>query len=562
MAEAEDEDDIKLGKTEDAADTDAAVSGIRKPNDEKEPEKKSSIIDTYFSNGNRLLTLPGSSLVVNDDTRRLLALFADGRFLVVETHKFDGRVLSFEVLARKKKLNITKPIYISQNELNAIYSIGERAQAAAEVSADTELDQLQMQKDFVNVVAQAAAKKVSDIHIVVADNTVIMFRVNGMMHTEMEYNKEWGEAFVRAAFASADISDSNYTQNEFQGAQKLGSTPLRGSKGKLMLPHNVLAIRLQFNPIAFGSQYLVMRLLYADDNPDGSGDLASLGFGQFEEDLFYRLRAVPVGLSIVAGPTGSGKSTTLQRNMIKLLQEKNYELNLLTVEDPPEYPIPGARQMPVTNANTEEEKAEQFTKALSAALRSDPDVIMVGEIRALASAQLTFQGALSGHGMWSTLHANSAPAILNRFRDMGVETFKLLDPELIKGLVSQRLFRKLCPHCRMPVKERQNDPSFQRLRTALGDFGVENTFVRGAGCKFCGGTGVKGRMCVPEIILPDAAFLKLMVDGETRKAIDYWTSDLNGRTLKEAAIERMLKGFIDLDEVERWCGLMDQRPVY
>ncbi|MBE6458815.1 MAG: hypothetical protein E7010_03265 [Alphaproteobacteria bacterium] len=562
MAEAEDEDDIKLGKTEDAADTDAAVSDIRKPNDEKEPEKKSSIIDTYFSNGNRLLTLPGSSLVVNDDTRRLLALFADGRFLVVETHKFDGRVLSFEVLARKKKLNITKPIYISQNELNAIYSIGERAQAAAEVSADTELDQLQMQKDFVNVVAQAAAKKVSDIHIVVADNTVIMFRVNGMMHTEMEYNKEWGEAFVRAAFASADISDSNYTQNEFQGAQKLGSTPLRGSKGKLMLPHNVLAIRLQFNPIAFGSQYLVMRLLYADDNPDGSGDLASLGFGQFEEDLFYRLRAVPVGLSIVAGPTGSGKSTTLQRNMIKLLQEKNYELNLLTVEDPPEYPIPGARQMPVTNANTEEEKAEQFTKALSAALRSDPDVIMVGEIRALASAQLTFQGALSGHGMWSTLHANSAPAILNRFRDMGVETFKLLDPELIKGLVSQRLFRKLCPHCRMPVKERQNDPSFQRLRTALGDFGVENTFVRGAGCKFCGGTGVKGRMCVPEIILPDAAFLKLMVDGETRKAIDYWTSDLNGRTLKEAAIERMLKGFIDLDEVERWCGLMDQRPVY
>lgn len=529
---------------------------------EKLSGEKQTINDVYFSNGNRLLTLPGSSLAVNDDTRRLLALFSDGRFLVVESHKFDGRVLSFEVLARKKKIAIAKPTYVSQNELNAIYSIGERAQAAMEVSGDSELDQLQMQKDFVNVVAQAAGKKVSDIHVVVADSTVIMFRVNGMMQVEMEYNKEWGESFVRAAFASADISDSNYAQNEFQGAQKLGSTPLRGSKGKLMLPHNVLAIRLQFNPIAFGSQYLVMRLLYADDNPDGSGDLASLGFGEFEEDLFYRLRAVPVGLSIVAGPTGSGKSTTLQRNMIKLLQEKNYELNLLTVEDPPEYPIPGARQMPVTNANTEEEKAEQFTKALSAALRSDPDVIMVGEIRALASAQLTFQGALSGHGMWSTLHANSAPAILNRFRDMGVETFKLLDPELIKGLISQRLFRKLCPHCRISVKERQNDPSFQRLRTALGDFGVENTFVRGPGCKFCGGTGVKGRMSVPEIILPDATFLELMVKGETRKAIDYWTSDLNGRTLKEAAMERMLKGFIDLDEVERWCGLLDQRPAY
>ena len=528
----------------------------------RETDQRASITDLYFSNGNKLLTLPGSSLVVNDDTRRLLALFSDGRFLVVETHKFDGRVLSFEVLARKKRLNISKPTYVSQNELNAVYSIAERSAAAAEIEEDSDLDQLQMQKDFVAVVERAAAKKVSDVHVVVADSTQIMFRTNGMMQTEMEYNKEWGELFVRAAFASADISDSNYAQNEFQGAQKLGSTPLRGSKGKLMLPHNVLAIRLQFNPIAFGSQYLVMRLLYADDNPDGSGDLQALGFGEYEENLFYRLRAVPVGVSVIAGPTGSGKSTTLQRNMIKLLQEKNYEINLITVEDPPEYPIPGARQMPVTNANTEEEKDEQFTKALSAALRSDPDVMMVGEIRTLSAAQLTFKGALSGHGMWTTLHANSAPAILTRFRDMGVETFKLLDPELIKGLISQRLFRKLCPHCRKSVKEMLDEPQVKRLKTALGDFGVENTFVRGPGCKYCNNTGIKGRMSVPEIVLPDAMFLELMIKGETRKAIDYWTSDLGGRTLKDAAIERMLKGYIDLDEVERWCGLLDQRPVY
>ena len=521
-----------------------------------------SIVDTYFSNNNQLLTLPGSSLVINDDTRRLLALFSDGRFLVVETHKFDGRVLSFEVLARKRKLPIAKPTYVSQAEINAIYSIGERKQAAIEVAEDSSFDQIQMQKDFVNVIVRAADKKVSDVHVVVADNTQILFRTNGMMQTEMEYNKEWGESFVRAAFASADISDANYAQNEFQGAQKLGSTPLRGSKGKLMLPHNVLAIRLQFNPIAFGSQYVVMRLLYADDNPEGNGDLSALGFGEFEENLFYRLRAVPTGLNVIAGPTGSGKSTTLQRNMIKLLQEKNYEINLITVEDPPEYPIPGARQMPVTNANTEEEKDEQFTKALSAALRSDPDVMMVGEIRSLSAAQLTFKGALSGHGVWTTLHANSAPAIISRLRDMGVETFKLLDPELIKGLISQRLFRKLCPHCRVSVKEKLNEPAVQRLKVALGDFGIENTYVRGPGCKYCNNTGIKGRMSVPEIILPDAMFLELMIKGETRKAIDYWTSDLNGRPLKDAAIERMLKGFIDLDEVERWCGLLDQRPVY
>ena len=541
----------------------SAVSSDIESNDSYDikEEKATNKIQAYFQHGNRLLTLPSNpNLVINDDTRRLVALFSDGRFLVSETHKFDGRVLSFEVLVRKKKLSISKPEYVTQNELNAVYAIGERSNV--NIEGDEDLAQLQMQKDFVNVVARAASQKVSDIHIVVASSTQIMFRINGMMSIVMEYNKEWGEAFVRAAFASADISDSNYAQNEFQGAQKLGSTPLRGSKGKLMLPHNILAIRLQFNPIAFGSQYLVMRLLYADDNPEGTGDLSSLGFGEYEENLFYRLRAVPTGLSIIAGPTGSGKSTTLQRNMIKLLQEKNYEVNLITVEDPPEYPIPGARQMPVTNANSEEEKDEEFTKALSAALRSDPDVMMVGEVRSIAAAELTFKGALSGHGVWTTLHANSAPAIITRLRDMGVKTFMLNDPELMKGLISQRLFRRLCPHCRVPVKTMIDSPAVKRLRTALGDFGVENTFVRGPGCKYCDNTGIKGRMCVPEIILPDAHFLELMISGETRKAIDYWTSDLNGRPLKDAAIERMLKGYIDLEEVERWCGLLDQRPVY
>ena len=549
--EATDEDN-KAGKTS---------SGSYLAESSSDQSKKTNILEDLFANGNKLLTLPDSDITLSDETRRLVALFSDGTYLVSKDHRFDGPVYNFEKTIKKRRMPIKTPQYVSQNEISAIYAYAERGSGLANVDVNN-LDQMQMQIDFINVIARASAQKVSDIHVIVADSTIIMFRVNGMMQRQMEYNKEWGEAFVRAAFASADISDSNYAQNEFQGAQKLGETPLRGSDGKLMLPHNVLAIRLQFNPIAFGSQYLVMRLLYADDNPDGSSDLKSLGFGDREENLFYRLRAVPVGLNIVAGPTGSGKSTTLQRNMIKLLQEKNYEINLITVEDPPEYPIPGARQMPVTNANTEEEKEAEFTKALNAALRSDPDVMMVGEIRSLSAAELTFKGALSGHGVWSTLHANSAPAIITRLRDMGIQSYMLGDPELIKGLISQRLFRKLCPYCRKSVKERMNNPSFARLKTALGDFGVENTFIRGDGCKFCGYKGVSGRMSVPEIILPDAMFLQLMINGDTKRAIDYWTSELDGRPLRDAAIERMLKGYIDLDEVERWCGLLDQRPVY
>mgnify|MGYP002521676236 FL=1 len=520
-----------------------------------------NIFQTLFANGNRVLTSEDGDLNVNSETRRMLVLFSDGTYLIDEAHRFDGQVLNFTSIAKRRKLVIHTPKYVSSQEIAAIYAYATRGSGEIKMTAQESVD-YQMQIDFLSVINRAASKKVSDIHVIVADSTLIMFRVNGMMERELEYSKDWGEAFVRAAFASADISDANYAQNEFQGAQKLGSTPLRGTDGKLTLPHNVLAIRLQFNPVAFGSQYLVMRLLYADDNPNGNGDLKSLGLGERELNLFYRLRATAVGLNIVAGPTGSGKSTTLQRNMIKLIQERNGEINVITVEDPPEYPIPGARQMPVTNANTEEEKDEEFTKALSAALRSDPDVMMVGEIRSLSAADLVFKGALSGHSVWSTLHANSAPAIITRLRDMGVQPYMLSDPEIMKGLISQRLFRKICPYCRISVKERMNDPSYQRLKTALGDYGIENTYLRGPGCKYCNHKGVIGRMSVPEIIVPDAHFLQLMVNGDTKNAIDYWVSELDGRPLREAAIERMLKGYIDLDEIERWCGLLDQRPIY
>lgn len=530
------------------------------------PKKSSEILNELFSNASTCITAPSGSFPVKEDTRSLLALFDNGRFLVSSEHKFDGRVLSFEVLARKKKLQVNKAEYVPSNLIKAIY---ERAAKEApiedpgETGSAADLEQLQMQKDYVAVLTKAASVKVSDIHVVVGTHkTEIMFRQNGMMQIVMENTKEWGEAFVRAAFASSDISDANYAQNEYQAAQKVGDAPLRGSNGKLRLPRLVLGVRLQFNPIAFGTRYLVMRLLYADEDPENAGDLMALGYTQRESDMFYRLRAVPIGIIIVAGPTGSGKSTTLQRNMISLLQERNYELNLITVEDPPEYPIPGARQMPVTNANTEALKEQEFTKALAASLRSDPDMLMIGEIRTLSSAQLAFKGALSGHGVWSTLHANSSPAVIMRFRDMGVETFKLIDPEIMKGMVSQRLFRRVCPNCRIPVAQKPDHPTVQRLRKAYGDFGMEQAFLRGEGCPECGGIGSKGRCVVGEILLPDATFLNLLVNGETKKAIDYWTGDLGGRTMKDCAIERMLNGLIDAEEVERWCGLLDERPIY
>ena len=313
---------------EDKKTTDQTQPETKKPESNFEEEdssagqaKKVNLFDQLFANNNKLLTVNGSDFAITNETRRMLALFSDGTYLVSKDNRFDGAVYNFEANVKRRKIPIKAPRYVTLNEIAAIYAYAERGAGTVDVSAE-EAEDMQMQIDFINIIQRASQKKVSDVHIIVGSSSTVLFRENGIMVKQNEYGGEWGEAFVRAVFASADISDSNYSQNEFQGAQKLGSTPLRGSKGKLMLPHNVLAIRLQFNPIAFGSQYLVMRLLYADDNPEGSSDLRSLGLGKYEEDLFYKMRSMAVGLNVVAGPTGSGKSTTLQRNMIKLLQEK------------------------------------------------------------------------------------------------------------------------------------------------------------------------------------------------------------------------------------------------
>ena len=267
-----------------------------------------------YSNGNECVTMANGTFPVNEETRSMLALFSNGRFFVVDQYRYDGRVLGFEYLAKKRRLQIGNPELISDTVLKDIYEYAAQIRSNPNVLSEEEnKEQVRMQRDFVTVISRAALNQVSDIHIVVADHTTVMFRVNGLMQTEMEYNKEWGESFVRAAFASADISDSNYAQNEYQAAQKLGRTPLRGSGGRLVLPKNVLGIRLQFNPIAFGTRYVVMRLLYADDSsasPEAA--ITDLGFNKRDSDLFYQLRAVPTGIVIVSGPTGSGKSTTLQ----------------------------------------------------------------------------------------------------------------------------------------------------------------------------------------------------------------------------------------------------------
>lgn len=521
-----------------------------------ENSETKDIVDYLFSNGNRLMTATGAPLELPRDTQGLIAYFSGGEIIISRTHRYDGRVLAFLDLLKARGRAMRVPFYSDLGLVSAIYkSYDARLGGTARVSRDYDN---QMQKDFVDIVARAAAQKVSDIHIEVGDQTTIYFRIDGSMQPVLEYNSGWGESFVRAAFASSDMSNANYAQNEYQSAQKDGRTPLRGTKD-LYLPLGILSIRMQFNPIAFGSRYVVMRLLY--DNPS-EGIKTEQEFGEYEQRLLMRLRAFPTGLVIVAGPTSSGKSTTLVRNMSLMLKERHYEINMITVENPVEQKIFGAHQMPVVNTTNEEEREEKYTEALAAALRSDPDTLMVGEIRTLAAAQLTVRGALSGHNVWTTLHANSAMAALTRLLDLGIESFKLKEETLMRGLISMRLFKKLCPYCRERLMDHPEHPAYQRVMDAFGELGLRQVYIRGAGCKECKGTGTLGRIKAGEIIITNSEFLRLALAGNTDGALRYWLEDMDGRTLKEAAMALMLQGIIGVDELERWVGLLDRPGVY
>lgn len=514
------------------------------------------IVDYLFSNGNRLLTATGAEQELSKDTQSLIAYFSGGEIIISRTHRYDGRVLAFLDLLKKKSKPMRVPFYSDLGLVSSIYKAYE-SRAGGNVRYKQDYDN-QMQKDFVDIIAKAAAQKVSDIHIEVSDQTTIYFRIDGSMQPVLEYNAGWGESFVRAAFASSDMSNANYAQNEYQSAQKDGRTPLRGTKD-LYLPFGILSIRMQFNPIAFGSRYVVMRLLY--DNPS-EGIKTEQEFGEYEQKLLMRMRAFPTGLVIVAGPTSSGKSTTLVHNMSLMLKERHYEINLITVENPVEQKIFGAHQMPVVNTTNEEQREEKYTEALAAALRSDPDTLMVGEIRTLAAAQLTVRGALSGHNVWTTLHANSAMGALTRLLDLGIESFKLKDETLMRGLISMRLFKKVCPYCRERLIDHPENPAYKRVLDAFGELGLRQVYIRGAGCEHCKGTGTLGRIKAGEIIITNSEFLNLALAGKTDEAVRYWLEEMDGRTLRDSAMSLMLQGIIGVDELERWVGLLDRVGVY
>jgi type II secretory ATPase GspE/PulE/Tfp pilus assembly ATPase PilB-like protein len=303
---------------------------------------------------------------------------------------------------------------------------------------------------------------------------------------------------------------------------------------------------------------MVLRLLYNDagDNVD----LRPLGFSEHHASLLQQLKEQPIGMNIISGPTGSGKSTTLQRILSGEIIEAEGKLHVLTVEDPVEYPIDGAVQTAVTNASSEADRSRQFAAAISNAMRLDPDVIMIGEMRDTASAQNAVRAAMTGHQVWTTVHANSALAIIDRLVDLGLPTSLVADHTVITGLISQRLVKVLCRHCSQPLVEHQHalpPAAYARVQHAVGN-AMHKVRIAGPGCEHCSQQGTVGRSVIAEIIVPDAQFFKYIRAGEKMEAMAYWLHEMGGKTIREHAIEKIAAGEVDPRMAEKVVGHLAQ----
>ena len=506
-------------------------------------------VEALIENAGNLLTGPGGPLERRPEQREIMALFENGLLLISKFHIDDPHTTSFIGLLRRKGMTID----VVASDLGVIskcYDERDEGNADGIVRADDETTS--MQRDIIRFVGECARLKASDAHVVVdATSTRVRLRVDGILRDYMEWRSAYGSDFCAAAFAMADASDASYQPYEYQAA--------RISDSSVRLPAGVQALRLQFNPLSYGGRHLVMRFLYRSSG--NVGDVDTLGYAQKQIHHIKRIRATPMGINIVAGPTGSGKSTTLQRILVTLMRERKNEISVFTVEDPPEYVIAGAQQMPVTNASTAEERKEKFNAAIRAALRSDPDVIMIGEIRDHESAKLAFEAAMTGHQVWATLHAVDCLTIISRLKDIGVDEYKLFDPAVFTGLIGQRLLRALCNNCKIPIVKARDegeikDDLWERIIAVFGR-DLDGIYHQGKGCSTCGGSGCKGRSVVAEVLLPDDGFMELARAENKVGARRYWLDQLNGLSMLGHGIMKVAAGEVSPEEVERMLGLLE-----
>ena len=369
------------------------------------------------------------------------------------------------------------------------------------------------------LLTEAIKENASDIHIEPFENRLrVRFRIDGVMREVLQPKRVLGPLLVSRVkvMAKLDIAEKRLPQD--------GRISLR-------IAGRAVDVRVSTLPSGHGER-VVLRLL---DKQAGRLDLQHLGMAAHDLKVFNRLIQRPHGIILVTGPTGSGKTTTLYAGLT-LLNDK--VRNIMTVEDPIEYYLDGIGQ---TQVNTKVDMT--FARGLRAILRQDPDVVMIGEIRDLETAQIAVQASLTGHLVLSTLHTNSAVGAVTRLRDMGVEPF-LLSSTLI-GVLAQRLVRKLCPDCKQPYTA--SEVECQELGVPAH---TPPTLYKTEGCAKCNYLGFRGRTGIYELVEVDEPLRVLIHDGSGEHKLEAHAR-LKSVSIRQDGMQRVLAGDTSLEEVLR-----------
>ena len=508
----------------------------------------------------------GGPLNISDSLRRVIVVAEDGVCWVAQSHKNDPEVQSF-LKQREKSGTVYVTKFVTQSDITQIYDDNRDHRD----SSDEESSQQGRVKQMIRVAATLGA---SDIHLVLSNRVVsAIFRIDGVMERQPDFETEeaYGGSLARAAFNT--MTNTGQTGTSWN--------PTENQDGRIAkrkwLPDAVASIRVASGPIAGGWE-IVLRLSYQDRKP--SSDLASLGYEEKQIWIFRRVSRLPHGLNIICGPTGSGKSTTLARIMTGHHLDSNGQKNTVTVEEPVELPILGARQHSVASATeSEEDRRRAFNDIGRSVLRRDPDIIMFGEVRDFETAAMAFKGAMTGHLVWTTTHANGAFDIPSRMVEIGVDPSLVYDHSLVPSLTSQTLLRLLCQHCKVPAvtvtrlsalfardattrpvtaDERAADLVLKRyegseIARVLTTCHVDKTFFLGAGCDHCKQRGTTGRRLVAEVVKTDGRMMNDLRSGKKGTAIARWIRE-GGRTKKMIAVARIEEGLHDPFEAESMVG--------
>jgi general secretion pathway protein E len=302
---------------------------------------------------------------------------------------------------------------------------------------------------------------------------------------------------------------------------------------RLKVGESEIDLRVSTIPVLYGES-VVMRILRKEGIVI---DLDLLGFPPKTLDAFNDLIKKPNGIILVTGPTGSGKTTTLYGALDKI---NSPDKKIITVEDPVEYQLKGVNQIQV-----KPQIGLNFANTLRHIVRQDPDIIMIGEIRDLETAEIAIQSALTGHLVFSTLHTNDAPSAITRLLDMGVENFLL--PSTIRGILAQRLVRIICPSC----KEIDSSMGAEKEELKLLGFDKDVSLFRGKGCEECAFTGYYGRKGIFELLIVDDDIRKLILKNADSNQIRELARQHGMRILLEDGAEKIKQGITTLSEVFR-----------